>query len=74
MKRQNIQKVLQTNPFKTYILKLIIQFKKKEKNESERPVKWKKYYDLIDKALANYKECESENCSCYKKYLFKSLQ
>jgi hypothetical protein len=27
--------------------------------------KWKKYLKLIEKAMADYEECQSTNCSCY---------
>ena len=42
----------------------------KENNEKEVDVskdnkKWKKYLNLIEKALEKYEECPFSNCSCY---------
>lgn len=45
---------------------LNLEYFKTEVNEDSNPNKWKKYLDKIEKALAEYKECESTNCSCYK--------
>jgi len=41
-----------------------------ENKETNTNNKWKKYLDLIEKAVSDYKECESQNCSCYKKSSF----
>jgi len=49
----------------------------KEKNEEENSKidkKWKKYRDLVEKALKNYKECESSNCSCYQDQIESDLK
>jgi hypothetical protein len=39
----------------------------KESSSANDGKKWKKYLDLIEKALKDHKECESSNCSCYKR-------
>ena len=43
-----------------------------EKQEDEQEIKnkkkWKKYLDQIEQALKEYEECQSTNCSCYKRY------
>ncbi|KAK6175502.1 hypothetical protein SNE40_013955 [Patella caerulea] len=36
-----------------------------EKTKYQKSTKWKKYLLLIDKAVEDYKECESTDCSCY---------
>ena len=38
----------------------------KEENASE---KWGKYLKLIEKAVNEYEECSSTNCSCYSKQI-----
>jgi hypothetical protein len=74
MKKLNIQKVhicysvlksLNCNPFS--FLKEENEPVAEEKKEKTANNRWKKYLNLIEKALADYKECESQNCSCYKK-------
>ena len=49
-----------------------LKYTKEENQEQEIapavvPNKWQKYIDKINKALAEYKECKSTNCSCYKR-------
>ena len=48
-------------------LKKLYVFKEENEANEVNSEKWKKYLDLIDKAMANYEECVSSNCSCFKK-------
>lgn len=84
MKKLNIQKVpfyfliLKSLKHDIYLffLSLCLFFKEEnepvadENKDKNTNNKWKKYLDLIEKALADYNECESQNCSCYKKLPF----
>lgn len=46
-------------------LNIFLIEKIKEQNEPDQ--KWGKYLEKIRDALSVYQECESTNCSCYKK-------
>lgn len=51
----------------------------KENNEKEVDVskdnkKWKKYLNLIEKALEKYEECPFSNCSCYNSQIQEDLK
>ena len=39
-----------------------------------KSTKWDKYLKLVEEALKNYQECESSNCSCYKRQLDLDLE
>lgn len=41
--------------------------KSKYTKEQNEPSKWQKYVTLIENAMKNYKNCEFQNCSCYKR-------
>jgi hypothetical protein len=49
----------------------------KEKN-TDKPIeenkKWNKYLKKINKALKEYQECESSNCSCYNSQIEEDLK
>ena len=41
--------------------------KQQQDDQEVKNKKWKKYLDRIEQALNEYEDCQSTNCSCYKR-------